>query len=133
MNHRGVAYGYRPNNNVYYANIEDMTFKTLTDVENVLESLKKEILEKGFATVAEYYRLTGGTIVASDYKYGWTDMLDCRITSTRYGYLLSMYAPKDINIDKNPLQEIYNMLQDVGEEDAYDILIETKRYLSDAL
>ena len=106
------------------------TFKTLKEVDDLLENMTAQIKTYGKVTVAEYYLFTGGTVIESDSHYGWDDLLDCKITKGRYGYELVMPAAK--LLQSNPTQEAYDILSDANEDnyeecvkDAMDCLRKT--------
>lgn len=124
---------YRPyyEGNRRSARIEAPTYALLENVEQVLLKLKDTIDKNGKATVADFYSATGGLVVDGDENFGWKDLLDCRIEYSRYGYQL--YMPTPYCLEDNPIREVYNMLMNCGEEDAYDTVIEARRQLSEAL
>lgn len=102
-------------------------FNSLTDIDKVLKKLKESIKENGQASLYEYYKLIGAVTLEEDSKYGWTDLLGCRIVICRCGYELSLPNPKILK--ENPMQDLYNILNDVHEDnfedavqDAFDIV-----------
>ena len=111
---------YRTTRPYYAHNLLDYkTFYKLTDIEKVIEPLKVSILEKGFVTVAEYYGLTNGEILAGDGEFGWTDLNNLRIVMGRYGYRLEMPTPYSIK-PNDPIQEAIDILRDADEDSLPD-------------
>lgn len=88
---------YRNNYNAHGV-VECPMFRSLKDIETVLDELKKNIEENGHATLEDFYILTGGNVIKGDSECGWYDLLDVTIESTRYGYLLRMPMTTVINI-----------------------------------
>lgn len=117
--------------NKRHCGCEVPTFNSLANVEKVLLILKDKIKENGKATLADFYNTTGGLVIEGDTKFGWTDLLDCRIEYSRYGYRLYMPAPD--YFDNNLVREAYDMLRGADEDNAYDTVIEAADCLSKAL
>lgn len=96
-----MSYGasYRNNRNCYgsrnyYKEVESPLFKSLKDIELVLNELKNSIDQNGWATLKDFYKLTNAVVVKEeDSNYGWNDLLNIQIINTRYGYLLDMTTP----------------------------------------
>lgn len=111
--------------------VEIPVFLNLSEVEKVLSELENEIKRNGHATVADFYKLTGGRIMNEDTKYGWKHLLDCTVINGRYGYELQMTAPTCLK--ENHVQDAYDVLCGAG-EDEYDIAVsEAINILSKAL
>ena len=122
----GAYANYRSRNVVEAAHC-----KNLTEVNTLLETLKLNIKKEGFATTADYYELTGGVVVEGDNKFGWTDLLNVHIHSTRYGYEVCM--PMVTCLKRDSVREAYELLREADEENAYDIAVEATQCLSEAL
>lgn len=129
MSYRASYNSYR--NNAVYGRIpgqvENPTFTSLSDVEKVLNSLKENIEKKGNATLADFYKLTGGVVVTGDSEYGWFDLLDTDIRKTRYGYELRM--PNSVRIFSDPVRDAIETLESADEDNALDIVDKAVDYL----
>lgn len=124
-------YSRRTNYATYnYGWIEYRPFKTLSEIEKVIEQLKLSILEKGFATVAEYYELTNGEVIKGDSETGWTELTTVKISAGRYGYMLEMPAPYSIK-PSNPIDSAINTLRDAIENDDMSFVEDACNILQD--
>lgn len=123
---------YRGYRNTYAtSHAEAVIFKQLTDIERTLNTLEDAIKKNGYATLAEYYKLTCGKVYEEDTNWGWTDLLGCNISICRYGYELHMPMTKVLNID--PKEEIIDMLHDALNKDDMGIVSDAIDRLSDTL
>lgn len=115
-----MSYRRSYNRNSYgsYSVVECPLFKTLKDIETVLDELKKNIDKKGYATLEDFYVLTGGNVVNGDSEHGWYELLNVSIENTRYGYLLRM--PITIVISNDPIRDAITVLQEADEDRLYD-------------
>ena len=125
VNYRGYRNTYRTS----YA--EFVIFKQLTDIERTLNTLEDTIKKNGYATLAEYYKLTCGKVYEEDTNCGWTDLLGCNINISRYGYELRMPITKVLNVD--PKEKIIDMLHDALNQDDMGIVSDAIDCLSDTL
>lgn len=76
--------------------IESIVLETRTDAKLVLNTLSEIINERGTATVADLYELTGVTGRYTDNKWGWSDVLSARVTHVRKGFRLHMPEPTPV-------------------------------------
>lgn len=109
---------YRNNRNCYgyrnYKEVESPLFKSLKDIELVLNELKNSIDQNGWATLKDFYKLTNAVVVKEeDSNYGWNDLLNIQIINTRYGYLLDMTTP--LRITHDPIRDAITVLQESDE------------------
>ena len=110
---------------------ERATFKTLTEVDSLLNKLNESIKLNGHATVAEYYKLTGGEIMTDDTKAGWSSFMGLHINKTRYGYELSIPYPEYLDID--PIAEAYDILSNADEDNYGDAVLDAMEHLRKSL
>ena len=132
MNNRVSYRGYRG-----YAsknNAEMVVFKTLSEVEHVLNELEKYIKSNGYATLSNYYELTGGIVVDNDSKVGWKDLMNVNISSTRYGYLLNMPLATALYVDPNvAIKTAIDILDNADTDSLEDAANDVREILNDML
>lgn len=51
----------------------------------------------GFATVSDFYELSGLSGQYTDQKWGWTDVMDVTISRSRSGYILNLPRPEPLD------------------------------------
>lgn len=107
------------------------TFRSLSDIDKVLNGINKSIETKGYATLSDFYKLTDGTVIEGDSDYGWFNVLDVSIRVTRYGYELVM--PMSVRVCSDPVRDAFDRLKDADEDNALDIIDEVKDHLRTAL
>ena len=95
--------------------LDNVVFIGLGNVEAVLNKLDASIKSNGYATVAEYYGLTGGEVIDGDSEYGWASLINCQITRTRHGYELQMPYPERVVDNTDHLSEAYTALFNDGD------------------
>lgn len=129
MNHNRVSYRRYPYSGRGMA--EAAVYTDLNDVNKLFTELKDKINKNGHATLEDYYKLIGATVLPDDSKWGWDNLLESSIVLTRRGYEVNM--PATVCVKRDVMHEVYDMLQNSGEEDAYDTIIEARHRLSEAL
>lgn len=58
------------------------------EAEDVLSTLEDMVERYGTASVADFYELLGVSCNFTDYKYGWSDLRNARVTNVRDGYVI---------------------------------------------
>ena len=74
-----------------------IVFGTMSDAENVLNTLKDLISHYGIISVAEFYQAANVPSNFNDNKYGWTDLSTASIERVDGGYTIKL--PKAYPID----------------------------------
>ena len=102
----------------YAGFIQDMpTFRTLNEIEKVLDELNKIVKTKGFTTLADFYKLTDGVVIDGDELFGWRNLFEVRIRGTRYGYIINLPRASKIHIDPNEkIKTSIDILDNAGDD-----------------
>ena len=69
---------------------DDIIFETRADAKDVLDRLDEIMEQYESVSVSDMYDLAGLTGEYTDNKYGWTDIRNAEIVSTRDGYKIKM-------------------------------------------
>lgn len=78
-----------------YSNIH---FPSRVDAENVLDEMKDIVDRYGFATIADFYELSGNyNFIYNSSKYGWVDVSRCKIVRIKDGFKIDLPDPLPIN------------------------------------
>lgn len=79
-------------------NYDDLKFERRRDAEAVLDQMAEVIEHFGFVTVSDMYDMADVTAPFTGNKYGWTNVRNAEVVSTRDGYLIKL--PKASLIDR---------------------------------
>ena len=79
-------------------NYDDLKFERRRDAEAVLDQMSEVIEHFGFVTVSDMYDMADVTAPFTGNKYGWTNVRNAEVVSTRDGYLIKL--PKAQLIDR---------------------------------
>ena len=82
--------------------VDRILFKTNSEAHIVLDTMKREIVKFGYASVQDFYNFVGdyGVYNPELYNYGWTSLDNVGITHSMAGYYLELPEPDAILIDK---------------------------------
>lgn len=86
---------YRDMEDVY--NYGEITMETRRDAEATLDRMHELLETYRWVSVAQLYELTGLPSKYTDRNYGWRDLHDAYITSTRGGYLIKLPRPRPLD------------------------------------
>ena len=96
-----TRYSKRPDRRIYdYRDMEDVynygeiTMETRRDAEATLDRMYELLDNYKWVSVAQLYELSGLPSKYTDRNYGWRDLHDAYITSTRNGYLIKLPRPR---------------------------------------
>ena len=130
----GTSYRNYYNTRTNFANPDMPSFKTLADIEKVLDELKKNKDEKGHATQADFYKLTNGDVFEEDFKYGWTELVGVNVRRTRYGYVLQMPVCGSLFVDPNmSLKTAIDILDNADEDSLEDAANDVRNILNEMI
>ena len=87
-----------PRNSSGRLNYDDLKFERRRDAEAVLDQMAEVIEHFGFVTVSDMYDMADVTAPFTGNKYGWTNVRNAEVVSTRDGYLIKL--PKASLIDR---------------------------------
>lgn len=79
-------------------NFDDLKFERRRDAEAVLDQMAEVIEHFGFVTVSDMYDMADVTAPFTGNKYGWTNVRNAEVVSTRDGYLIKL--PKATLIER---------------------------------
>lgn len=79
-------------------NYDDLKFERRRDAEAVLDQMAEVIEHFGFVTVSDMYDMADVTAPFTGNKYGWTNVRNAEVVSTRDGYLIKL--PKATLIER---------------------------------
>ena len=72
---------------------DEITLNSRADAEQVLDNLIDITREYKAASVGDFCDLVGVDTNFTDYKYGWTDLTQTKISRTRDGYIINFPKP----------------------------------------
>lgn len=75
-------------------NFDEFIMATRGEASLVLDALNDRIERFGAATVSDLYDMLGESGSYTDVNYGWTEIMDARITRVDRGYLLDLPSPE---------------------------------------
>lgn len=75
--------------------ITDIILNDMTDVNEFIRGLKKQIVYKDYSTVSDIYKLCGIPDTSKDLIYGWAspELENYRVIETLYGYKIELPQP----------------------------------------
>lgn len=85
-------------NNRNGLNFDDLKFERRRDAEAVLDQMVEVIEHFGFVTVSDMYDMADVTAPFTGNKYGWTNVRNAEVVSSRDGYLIKL--PKATLIER---------------------------------
>lgn len=68
--------------------VPDYVLGTRNEAIDVLDGLRDQIADYGYASVSDYYDLIGVTSAYTDESWGWDNLDHTRITTARGGYII---------------------------------------------
>lgn len=78
-----------PRRTATISTVDDILFSTKSDADIVLAQLVDLIEMYGFASVSDYYELTGFVGAHTDERYGWSDLSTASIKRVKNGWAIS--------------------------------------------
>lgn len=68
--------------------VPDYIIEVRTEAIDVLDGLRDQVMEYGYASVSDYYDLIGVQSAYTDESWGWDNLEHARIVTARGGYLI---------------------------------------------
>lgn len=99
-NKRSIASAQTARSRMMYG-VDDLYFDDRSEAQTVLDVMCDIIDQYGKVTVADYYRacdVTGSGY--TDNYYGWNDLRQAWIESTRNGYFINLPRPIDLKVER---------------------------------
>lgn len=76
---------------------DDLEFTTRKQAEEFLKDMDDVVREYGLISIGDYYDLARVTSQYTTQKYGWTDLREAKVVSTRGGYMIKLPKPSPLN------------------------------------
>lgn len=86
------SYGRKP----VHMRPDDIIFVNRQDAEQVLTAISDISVKYGYVTMADLYELCSLPTTFKDNKFGWKSLTKASIKRTRYGYILVLPAPVEV-------------------------------------